>query len=121
MASIRQRAGRWQARVTRRGFVPETKTFTSKENAARWARSIEAEIDQGAFASRSEAERTTLAGLIKRYVKEVSPTKRGGRDEAIRLNAMMRTRLAKLTMAALSAKAVAQYRDDRLRTVVPAT
>lgn len=121
MASIRERAGRWQARVTRRGFAPEVKTFTSKENASRWARSIEADMDQGGFASRSEAERTTLADVIRRYVKEVSPTKRGGRDEAIRLKAMMRTRLAKLTMAALSAKAVAQYRDDRLRTVVPAT
>ena len=121
MASIRERAGRWQARVARRGFVPETKTFTSKENAARWARSIEADMDQGGFASCSEAVRTTLADVIKLNVKEVSPTKRDGRDEAIRLNAMMRTRLTKLSMAALSAKVVAQYRDNGLRTVGPAT
>lgn len=121
MASIRQRAGRWQARVTRRGFAPETKTFTSKEDAARWTRTIETEMDRGGFASRSETERTLFADILTRYADEVSPTKRGGKDEAIRLRAIARTRLAKMSMAALSAKTIAKYRDERLQQVAPAT
>lgn len=121
MASIRQRSGRWQARVTRRGFAPETKTFTSKEDAARWARSIERELDQGSYVSRSEAERTLFADILVRYATEVSPTKRGGKDEAIRLNAIARTQLARLSMAALTPKVIARYRDLRLRDVSPAT
>lgn len=121
MASIRQRAGNWQARVTRRGFAAEVKTFRSKDDASRWARAIEREIDQGGFVSRSEAERTLFADVLTRYAAEISPTKRGGKDEAIRLKAISRTGLAKLSMAALTPKAVARYRDTRLLDVVPST
>lgn len=121
MATFRQRSGRWQARITRRGFAPETKTFNSREEATRWARSIETDMDRGSFTSRSDAERTTLAEVLLRYAEEVSPTKRGGFDEAIRLKAMARNRLGKMSMASLSPKAMALYRDARLRDVVPAT
>jgi integrase len=121
MASIRQRAGRWQARVTRQGFAPETRTFNSKSDAARWARTLETELDQGIFASRTVAERTRFSDVIQRYAREVSMTKRGGKDEVIRLTAIARTRIAKLSMSALSAKAFAEYRDARLRLVAPAT
>ena len=121
MATFRQRSGRWQARITRRGFAPETKTFNSREEATRWARSIETDMDRGSFTSRSDAERTSLAEVLLRYAEEVSPTKRGGFDEAIRLKAMARNRLGKMSMASLSPKAMAQYRDERLVDVVPAT
>jgi hypothetical protein len=47
MAAIRQHKGRWQARVTRRGFAPETRAFESKKAATRWARTIETDMDRG--------------------------------------------------------------------------
>lgn len=53
MASIRHRAGHWQARVTRRGYASEAKTFNSKEDAVKWATALEREMDQGSFVSRS--------------------------------------------------------------------
>ena len=61
MASIRKRSNRWQARVTRKGFPAEVKTFSTKADADRWARSVEAHIDTGGYISRTEAERITLA------------------------------------------------------------
>ena len=121
MAAIRQRAGRWQARVSRRGLAPETKSFASKEGALRWARAVEAEMDRGGYISHSAAEHALLGDVLQRYALEVSPSKRGGRDEVIRLRAMARTRLAKLSMAMLSAKEVARYRDERLQQVAPST
>lgn len=47
MASIRQRNGRWQARVTRKGYPPEVQSFSTKTAALRWARSVESGQDRG--------------------------------------------------------------------------
>lgn len=116
MASIRKRANNWQVRVTRKGYPPETRTFASKADAERWGRSIESEIDKGSYTSRTAAERITLAEIIDRYIVEVSPQKRGGSEEIIRLKAMKRFRFAKFSMAALTARVVAEYRDERLKT-----
>ena len=49
MASIRQREGKWQARVRRKGFPDEVRTFPSRQDAERWARSVESDIDKGSY------------------------------------------------------------------------
>ncbi|HQR04014.1 MAG: site-specific integrase [Proteobacteria bacterium] len=116
MASIRKRSGGWQARVSRKGFAPEVRTFHNKADAERWARTLESEMDRGCFVSRTETERLTLADVIDRYMREVSPTKRGASEEIIRLKAMKRHRMTLLSMATLTPNSIAEYRDDRLRT-----
>lgn len=116
MASIRKRGNSWQVRVNRRGFPAEVQSFANKIDADRWARSTESEMDKGRYVSRTKAERVTLAEVIDRYIAEVSPTKRGGCEEIIRLNATKRYRIANLTMAALTPQAMGQYRDERLKT-----
>ncbi len=121
MASIRKRGNNWQVRVTRKGYPPETRTFSNRIDAERWGRSIESEIDKGSYSSRTAAEQVTLAEVIDRYITEVSPRKRGGADEVIRLRAMKRHRFTKFNMAALSAKVVAEYRDERLKTCKAST
>lgn len=121
MASIRHRGSKWQARVTRIGFPPEVKSFATRQDAERWARSIESEMDKGSYVSRTQAETTTLRHVLERYIAEVCPLMRGGTDDAIRLRAMCRTRLARLSMAALTPMAIATYRDDRLKQVKAGT
>lgn len=121
MASIRCRNNKWQVRVVRRGFPPEVKTFITRQDAERWARSVETEMDKGSFVSRNEAESTTLKDVLERYITEVCPSKRGGIEEAIRLRATCRTKIARLSMAALTPTAVASYRDERLKHVTPGT
>jgi len=121
MASIRKRNNNWQARITRKGFPAETKTFSSKEDAERWCRLLESEMDKGSYISRSEAERITFSEILDLYMKEVSPTKRWGKDEIIRLKAIQRFRIAKLHMIALTPKAMAEFRDLRLQTCAPST
>lgn len=121
MASIRPRGDRWQVRVTRQGFPPEVKTFRTKQEAEVWARAIETEIDKGTHQSRVEAERTTLGEIITRYAEGVTPNKKGAKDEAIRLKALARHRIAKYALTNLTAAAVAQFRDDRLKSVAPGT
>ncbi len=46
MATIRKLRGRWQAAVRRKGMQPRSKSFDSKSDAERWARSLEAELDR---------------------------------------------------------------------------
>ena len=77
MATIRRLiSGNWQAIVRRRGIKPTLKTFSTKADANRWARLIESEIERGVFLDRTEAERTTMAELIDRYLVEVTPAKK---------------------------------------------
>lgn len=121
MASIRQRNGKWQARVIRKGYPSESKTFHSQKEAERWARSIEIQMDNSSYVNRHFAQATTFKAIIERYIDEVCPLKRGGYDEAIRLRAMCRSRFVLHTMDRLSPTVIAAYRDERMRAVKPGT
>lgn len=116
MASIRKRGSQWQARITRSGYPTVAKSFSSRPEAERWARSIEAEMDQGAYVSRANIETTTFGEVIRRYLETVTPLKRGGPTEAIRLRAVLRNRFTQLSLANLSPQAAAAFRDERLAT-----
>ena len=117
MASIRQRSGKWQARVLREGYPAEVKSFTTRSEAQKWARQIEGAMDSGGYQSRCEADKMLLSDALLRYAEEVSPTKRGHRDEVIRINALKRAKMAAYSMAKLSPAIVAGFRDERLRNV----
>jgi integrase len=121
MASYRQRNGKWQARVLRDGYPDQTKTFATKVDAEKWARSIEAAIDRGVFVNVNEAQRTTFSEVIERYLTEVTPSMKGASEDTIRLKAMMRKPIARWSMANLSAARVAVYRDERLKEVSAGT
>jgi succinyl-CoA synthetase beta subunit len=60
MALIRFRGNKWQARVSRRGEQSLVKTFQSKEDAERWARSIEVEWDKGTYQIPTKLKRPPL-------------------------------------------------------------
>ena len=117
MASIRQRSGTWQARVLREGYPAEVKSFTTRSEAQKWARQIEGAMDSGGYQSRCVADKMLLSDALLRYAEEVSPTKRGYRDEVIRINALKRAKMAAYSMAKLSPAIVAGFRDERLRNV----
>jgi integrase len=121
MASFRQHGNGWQARVRRQGHPDITKTFESRADAERWARAVESSIDKGQFVDASEAQRTTLGDVIERYLAEVTPTMKSAVADTIRLRALIRRPLAKLSMANLSATRVAAFRDERLNQVSAGT
>jgi integrase len=117
MASFRYRSNQWQARVRRKGYPDQTKSFTTREGAEKWARSIESDMDRGQFANVREAQHTTLGDLIGRYLIEVTPLMKGASEDAIRLRAIMRKPIAKWSMENLTATRIAAYRDERLTEV----
>lgn len=121
MASLRLRGERWQARVTRVGHAPVVRSFVTKQDAERWARSIEIEIDRGSFVNPGAAQTITVADLIERYMREVTPLTKSSKEDLFRLAALRRHRMCKVNIASLTASAVAAYRDERLKEVSPGT
>lgn len=106
----------WQARIRKRGWPPQTRTFDRKSEAAAWARQVEGEMERGIFRDRIESERTTIADLIDRYVDEVAPLKRSTNQILSTVRHLSRE-LGCYSVAALRPKDVAEYRDRRLRAV----
>src|SRR5436309_8073565 len=100
MATFEKRGPFWRVKIRRTGLPAQTRTFDSKTDAQQWARSLETEIDNGLLVDRRVAERTTLAEILERYRREVTPTKRGARDENLRLKAMALRPFAGIRMAA---------------------
>ncbi|MGD9758765.1 MAG: site-specific integrase [Comamonas sp.] len=122
MASIINRGPfQYQAIIRRRGYPSVTKTFESKRDAEDWTKVTEAEMVRGVFVSRTEAERTTLGELLERYLAEMTPTKKGWREEKSRIQRFMKHPLALRMLAALRAVDFSKYRDERLKEVKPKT
>ena len=117
MATFRNRHGKWQARVQRKGQKPVSKSFQTKEDAQRWARQIEAAIDKGSYTSITLAEKTLFKDVIERYIQEVTLQTRSMREDTYRLRALARHPIANLCMTALTPIKVAEYRDERLKLV----
>lgn len=121
MATIRPMRDKWQCIIRRKGHPTQSKTFDLRKDAEKWGRQQERLIDAGQWVDRTEAEQTTLRDLLKRYSKEISITKRGAEVETTRINALCRSALAKYTVAAITGKTLAHWRDERLTEVSGST
>ena len=120
MASIRFRTHKWQCRIQRQGFPILSKAFDTKEDALRWSRGIERAMDLGEYTS-AESNTTTLADLLDRYEKEVTPSKRGSQQEKYRLAVIRKDKIASLNIKSITPAEVAAFRDRRLAKVKPIT
>ncbi len=78
MATFQKRGGKWRALVRKKGHPTQTKTFSTKGIAQRWAREIERDIDLGIFQDPRQFADITLSDLVTRYrdeTKEIGRTK----------------------------------------------
>lgn len=115
MATFQARKnGSITAKVRRHG-VTKSETFATRTDAEAWARKIESEIERGRWHDATESERTTISELVSEYRLRVLPGLRG-RGVAPALN-VIDEKLGKHTVARLTARIVASYRDERLRAV----
>lgn len=120
MATIKKRDGKYQCQVRKQGFPPCTRTFTTRAEAIAWGRSIESEMDRGLFVDRTEAESTTVADLLDRYMRDVSPAKRSHASDKGR-SRTLRKHLGPYKLTVLTSPLLVAYRDKRLKSVSPAT
>ena len=119
MARFDQReSGYWQARVRRKGWPPQSKTFRTKTDAETWARSVESAMDRGAFVSSSAAEKTLFQDIADRFASEFAPHHYRGAAWRFKLDRLV-DRLGQFALASLTQERLAQYRDQRLEDPDP--
>ncbi|MGH8787641.1 MAG: tyrosine-type recombinase/integrase, partial [Cupriavidus necator] len=122
MASFRKRGElQWQARISRKWYPPQVKTFNTRGDAEAWARLIESEMDRCVFVSRTEAENTSLFEALSRYEREILPGKKGASPESSVLRVWQATDLSNRPMAGVRSADVAKLRDEWLKDRKPAT
>lgn len=121
MATFVKRSKYVQAKIRRKGFPPQSQTFDTMAEAKAWARMIESEMDRSIFVSRSEAQNTTLAEALGKYLHKVTPNKKGFESEGSRIKLIMRDPIAKYSLANISTNELAEFRDRRLKDVSGST
>lgn len=112
----------WQAKVRRKGYPSQSRTFMYKEDAEKWVRAIERELETAGFIDRREAEKNTLAEVLERYQQEVTPGKKSADIESVKINVLLRdAALVGLKMTAITSAEIAKWRDRRLAEVTGGT
>lgn len=122
MATIQNRGpAQWRVQVRRKGWPVQTETFETKKEAQDWATKVEAGMVEGTFVDLSEVKKTTLYDVLDRFKREITPTHKGWLAEQYRISMLMRHPIALRILASLRAVDFANYRDERLKQVSPAT
>jgi integrase len=117
MATIRKRDNgsffSYEVQIRKKGHTPQTKTFRNRADAEKWGRMIESEMDRGVFVDRGEAESTTLAEALQRYLTEVTPFKKGDKRETARIKRWLQDPIALRMLSTLKGKDIAEIRDSQ--------
>jgi integrase len=111
---VQRQAGMvYKAKVRKQGHPTVTKSFKTRTAAERWARKLEAAIDEDDAGLTNEAQRHTLTQAITRYTAEVLPERRPNtrRPYEIHLN-YWRPKLGHLKLSELSAAKIDACRDE---------
>ena len=117
MATVTKRdSTRWQAKVRRLGHPPASKTFDTKAAAEAWARSVERSMDTDSFIPSDAAMRMTFSDAVGKYKLEVLPRLRGS-AQAEYVFKRVAEHFGQHSLASITPKLLAQYRDSRLKSV----
>ncbi|MDG1707507.1 MAG: site-specific integrase [Emcibacteraceae bacterium] len=99
-----------------------SKSFLYRKDAETWARTIERELDNGCeIIDRSILTTTSLTDLMKRYRDTVTIKKKRSKVETYCIDAFLRHKCTNLMLSEITPKTFADYRDERLSQVKPAT
>ena len=114
MATIRLRGdGQFQAQIRKKGFSPVSKTFPNRRLAEQWVTVTESEMLRGEFIPRKAVEVVTLEKCLIRYSDERSATKKGEKQELVRIKKLMQHPLAKKTVAQITVDDIEDYVYER--------
>lgn len=122
MATIRQiPSGWWQGIIRKKGYEQQSKTFSSKRDCEFWTTDTEAKMNRGVFNDVSESESLTLRDGLLRYLREVTPHKKGYEAETYKINAMLRESFVQKTFATFRQSDAAKYRDALIKLELSAS
>lgn len=121
MASIRKRLSKWQAQVRRQGFPAQIRSFVKREDAVRWARQQELQLDRGIVDPHAKFRDMPLAAILNRYRQEIAPTKRSKESQIFHTRQILRHPISEMPILKIGSEQVARFRDDRLKQVGAST
>jgi len=104
----------YRVQIRRSGLPPIYQSFKTKEQALAWVRKTEYELDIGTHLSKEDTERITFTELATRYINQVSPKKKGAKQEAYRLNKIIRE-FKDFRIHQIKSMHIAAYRDMLLK------
>jgi len=113
MTSIRKRNGKYQVqiRIQRKNL---TKTFSNLKDARKWGSHYESKIHLGSDLETLD-KNIILADLINKYLKEITPTKKGWHMETIRMKRLLRQSISKRPVYLLKTKDFVEYKNERIK------
>lgn len=114
MASYVKRGDKWRAFIRRPALgISLSESFKSKADAVAWATAEEHKINTGKRTATSER---TVEDALREYENRVSPKKRSGTWEPIRLAAFSRDfpEIANLKLSEVTSAHMGRWRDERL-------
>lgn len=112
---VKTASATWKAVIRKQGWPTNIKTFRVKRDAEDWARTTEDEMVRGVYIRRAPADRMTLESALKRYLEDVTPTKRPfSQISDKRHSKPLIKQLGKYSLSALLPETIAHYRDTRL-------
>lgn len=114
MAAIRERKKKdgsrtFHVQVRMAGFPARTETFTTRRQAERWAKTVEAEMIEGKHYRSVEARRRTLGEAVDRYIAEEVPKKRDGKMHTTTLT-WWKEQVGHLKLAEITPALIAEHR-----------
>ena len=122
MASFIKRNGSWTARVRKTGYPETTHTFPSKASALQWSQRVESDPEKFLAEQLPEDHQLrTVGDLVRKYEKEVTPTKKGRDKERYRLRILHRSHLSGVSLSELKPHHITKFREDRLKEVSAGT
>jgi integrase len=122
MATITKSSGKYRVRVRRNGHSL-SETFTHKKDAELFGKQKELELERGDLPvdPKVKLKGVTLGQLVIRYQSQVSPTKKGAKQEIAKLGKFLGHPICAKAVADIKAADFAEYRDFRLASVAPMT
>ncbi len=117
----RIKSGKFMFEIYKKGYPRFAKTFTSLKLGKKWSSKIETEIENGQFEDLTIANKTTIKALVTKYRDEVTPKKKGWREETSKLNVLIRHEISAHTMTSLKAHHLYKLKKEFSETRAPAT
>lgn len=112
MASIRKRGKKWRVEIRTKSFY-QTRSFIHRETAVKWARDIEVTLER----EEQPGGLKLVRDAIGRYLKEITPQKKGARWERVRLNTFLRHPICDKRLSSVKPTDFSEWRDNRLKEV----
>lgn len=111
MATIVQRSGKYCVRIRVKGYKALSKTFNTKKSAQVWALVTEDSIKRGTYIFNDAPPIPTLRQALERYAKEITPLKKGAKQERVVLNSFRTLSIIDLSPDKVTVPSVAGVRD----------